>query len=70
MTPCLSIRPSGIRSFISRRFAILCLRARIRWAEEDLDALVAEHRGLPARIRQLDSDVQELRVQLAIEEQS
>lgn len=67
---CMSIRPSGIRSRITRRLAIWSLRARIAWAEEDLDAMVAEQANLPPRIRRLDLDLQELRVQLAIEEQS
>jgi hypothetical protein len=65
-----SIRPSGIRSRVARRLAILSLRARIRSGTQDLDHLVAEHRSLPAQINQLDRDIAALRVQLAIEEQT
>jgi hypothetical protein len=56
----------GLRGWVGRRFEAMQLAYKIKWAEQDRDALadVVEHG--PRHLRQLDHDLEEMRVRLAL----
>lgn len=56
----------GLLPWLGRRFELLQIAATLRWAEEDRARLAHELTALPKRLRQLDRDVDQLRVRQAV----
>ncbi len=56
----------GLLAWVGRRFELLQINARIRWAEEDRDHLAMEVESGPRRLHQKDTDLAVLRVRQAV----
>ena len=60
---CIRTR-RGVASWLARQFEALCLRAQVRWAEQDRDLLAHTLDHGPRRLRQMDRDLAQLCAEL------
>jgi hypothetical protein len=56
----------GLRSWLGRRLEALQLAYSIKWAEQDRETLADVVERGPRHLRQLDRDLAEMRVRLAL----
>jgi len=57
---------TGLRAFIARRIELWSVSATLRWAESDRAYLASQLDAGPKRLRQMDRDLEQLRVRQAV----
>lgn len=66
MSASLITTETGFRAWVARRIELWSLSATLRWAESDRAFLAAQLDVGPKRLRQMDRDLEQLRVRQAI----